>query len=122
MNELKRCPFCGGEAFMYHSKAHESIILGEKVAFKGATFIECGACNCIISEPTEEKAIQAWNTRKPMERIIERLEEKAEKAMANSEKAAELGRAYEKHMIFNGAKGNAFEEAIDIVMEEGRIE
>ena len=46
------------------------------------------------------------------------MEELIENAMSNSEKAAELGKAYEKHMIFNGAKGTEFEEAIDIVKGE----
>ena len=57
------------------------------------------------------------NTRKPVDDVVERLEELAEKAMNNSEKAAELGKAYEKHMILNGTKGTAFEKAIEIIKE-----
>lgn len=127
MNELKRCPFCGGEAVFWR--------LSEKTGneYTDYVFVRCKACyastrniefNASVHKNDSEydEAERLWNARKPMERILERLEEKAEKAMDNSEKAAELGQAYEKHMIFNGAKGNAFEEAIDIVKEEGGIE
>ena len=115
MSELKRCPFCGGENIKY-------------TYIDWADVIRCYGCGAAMTTPMDfdgnrkEKLKNKWNTRKPMERILERLEIKAEKAMDNSEKAAELGQAYEKHMIFNGAKGNAFEEAIEIVKEEGGIE
>ena len=102
--KLLPCPFCGGEAEVC-----------------GYYFIQCTKCgSSTLTHTNIEKAIQAWNNRKPIDDIVERLETLAEKAMKNSEKAAELGHFYEKHMIFNGAKGTAFEKAIEIVKEGGR--
>ena len=59
MAELKKCPFCGGEAYSYKSKN----LLGEM--FCG---IECESNECIVHTmiaeyPTEEKAIEQWNNR-----------------------------------------------------------
>lgn len=60
MSELKKCPFCGGEA---------------RWATKHKHWIECEVCGVegIYSENSED-CIEAWNTRKPVERILERLE------------------------------------------------
>lgn len=108
MSELKRCPFCGGEAERIKRESNFPYIYG----------IWCMDCNCRTSfEKSEEIAIEKWNNRKPVDDVLERLEKLVERHMNNSEKAAELGKAYEKHMIFNGAKGNAFEEAIEIIKE-----
>ena len=64
--DLKRCPFCGGEA---------------KIDKTTSNAVEVACSECSASTPLfwafiggEEKAIEAWNTRKPMERIMERLE------------------------------------------------
>lgn len=59
MSELKRCAFCGGEATLCNYY-----------------FVQCEECGVsTLTFITKEEAIKAWNTRKPMERIIERLEE-----------------------------------------------
>lgn len=126
MSDLKPCPFCGGEAEFYRTP------IKTNVGWCDSVVVRCKSCeartNRVLYDankhPNDEEydeAAAAWNQRKPMEKILERLEEEAKKAMSNSEKAAELGQKYEKHMIFNGAKGNAFEEAIEIVKEEGRL-
>lgn len=57
----------------------------------------------------------------PLERIVKRLEALAERERATSEKAAELVKDYEQHMILHGAKGIAFEFAVDLVREEGGL-
>ena len=62
---LKPCPFCGGEA-----------------TFVGNTrTIKCKCCGgafvCTNPLITALEVAAAWNTRKPMERIVERLEEKS---------------------------------------------
>lgn len=68
MSELKKCPFCGGEA--------------EEVAWRNQSSWETEhgiACNCGIllqggrKSFTREEAINAWNTRKPVERVLERV-------------------------------------------------
>lgn len=66
-------------------------------------------------------AIKSLEKQISLERIVEKLENEVEKAMRISEKAAELGKDYERHMLYHGGKGNAFEEAIEIVKEEGGI-
>ena len=67
MEQLKRCPFCGGEA---------------KIDKTTSNAVEVACSECSASTPLfwafiggKEKAIEAWNTRKPTERILERLEE-----------------------------------------------
>lgn len=72
MSELKKCPFCGGDAWIF--KTHEETY---------AVMHESSDCP-ITSESFQgnwvydslEEAIKAWNTRKPIERVIERLEER----------------------------------------------
>ena len=65
---LLRCPFCGGEAKIDKTIAN-------------TVSVECTVCHAssrmiLCTEgDIEQKAIEAWNTRKPMERIVERLEE-----------------------------------------------
>lgn len=70
-NVLLSCPFCGGEA-----QLKEFNYLDGKINY----FVECDYTECgVVTETadfdTPEEAIKAWNTRKPLERIVERLEE-----------------------------------------------
>ena len=61
---LKRCPFCGGEA--------------ELVGFK-YYWVDCKKChNGTQAYKTEKEAIQAWNTRKPVDDVVEALEKRLE--------------------------------------------
>ena len=60
---IKPCPFCGGEAEMMGYKRY------------WVACMECGAERAGAHE-TKAEAIKTWNTRKPMERIVERLEER----------------------------------------------
>lgn len=64
MSELKRCPFCGGEA---------------EIRLGGMIYIpRCTKCGCELAGCRErEEVIESWNTRKPMDKIVERLKEKA---------------------------------------------
>ena len=63
MNEIKLlpCPFCGGEA---------------KWATEHKHWIICKRCQSESDYyENSDDALKAWNTRKPMEEIVERLEE-----------------------------------------------
>lgn len=109
MSELKRCPFCGGEARL------------QKPYRKRGWYVICKNTNCGCRTPfyqhqyTSEDdlrtiATMVWNTRKPMERIVERLEERVE----------------EQHKLYAIAfnpedRGgyDAYSDAIEIVKEEG---
>lgn len=67
-DKLKPCPFCGGEAVWWDTGDH-------KYPYQ----IVCRSCFCETNETqTRSSAIEAWNTRKPMDRIVEQLEAKAE--------------------------------------------
>lgn len=68
-DKLLPCPFCGGEAkttFICDGRYNE---------------IKCKTPKCIMNVDmpafyeSKEEAIKKWNSRKPMERIVERLEE-----------------------------------------------
>ena len=59
---------------------------------------------------TKDGAITAWNTRKPMERILERLEEERKKE------------GYHMGNSCCGCGYDAFTDAIKIVKKEGGIE
>ena len=90
--KLLPCPFCGGEAeLMRFPKCDRKYV------------VICENKQCMASvgnySYTKEEAIKAWNTRKPMERIVERLEELKQRAWD------------EKYQTLC--------DAIDIVKEEG---
>ena len=61
MAELKPCPFCGGEPFIYFSGSSSNGSFAE---------IICKSCKCQTDRLPESKAIEAWNRRtedeKPM--------------------------------------------------------
>ena len=91
MSEIKLlpCPFCGSEA---------EILVGTI----WCTNEDCGT-EMYLPFLSEEELAKQWNTRKPMERIITKLEEKA------------LGGIGHPRWI-------PLESAIEIVKEEGGIE
>ena len=63
---LKPCPFCGGEAICIERASNYPYIYG----------VMCMDCHCRTSFGKDtDKVIKTWNTRKPMERIAEKLEE-----------------------------------------------
>ena len=71
-DKLLPCPFCGGEAqptFLCNGRYNQ---------------IKCKTPKCIMNVDlpalygSREEAIEKWNTRKPMERILEQLEEESD--------------------------------------------
>lgn len=70
MNELKKCPFCGGEAELSDTE------------FINGHFVFCTQCHIqtklYVLGNTSESAIKAWNNRKPAEEVVARLEEARE--------------------------------------------
>lgn len=102
MSEIKLlpCPFCGGEA-----------ILSKNALFTCSSFVKCKKCGARTMEHTSESmanaklnAVNAWNTRKPMQEIVERLE-------------AYMVDIRNTNELFNGS--GAFYTAIKIVKEVG---
>ena len=102
--KLLPCPFCGGEAE----------IVTEKSRVGQVGRVECVKCSCkktVLKAPNYEGDIEkditdSWNTRKPMERIVERLEEA------------------EKHCLkmHDWTGHTSICQAIEIVMEGGGID
>lgn len=68
--KLKRCPFCGGEADLF---SWAQIPLNYQYG------IECRECHTLFQinqyDTTMQETIEKWNTRKPMQDIVERLED-----------------------------------------------
>lgn len=66
--KLKSCPFCGGEA-----RIEAEYIGKEKYLYSVSCINDCVTQG--IYHKTVDSAIKAWNTRTPVEKVIERLEE-----------------------------------------------
>lgn len=117
MNEIKLlpCPFCGGETGINVVKTNQ----GQTAS------IVCEGCSCrkTMIRPQnyegdiEKEICEAWNTRKPIERIVERLDERIEHhtALVNYEMNMGTIMDVERH------KGSikALDKAIEIVKEVG---
>lgn len=68
MSEIKllQCPFCGGKM--------EIVDVSESCLYAGRYIFSCeNSCIKSHSFMTEQEAVRACNTRKPMERIVEQL-------------------------------------------------
>lgn len=111
--KLKPCPFCGGEA-----KINRMPHLWEYS-------VQCNDVDCIVHPETEgyekrEEAIEAWNTRKPMERIAEQLEVLREKEYDDSDEESDLT---DPDDIYDEGRSQgryeAFRNAIEIVQKGG---
>lgn len=60
-DELKPCPFCGGEAvFNAHATAED---IGNGMVCRTLAVIECPRCEFCIAHETDEEAVAAWNAR-----------------------------------------------------------
>lgn len=93
-DKLKPCPFCGSDKI--------KLFVHRTVSWARCT-------NCYEgSRPfaTKEEVIAHWNTRKPMERIVERLNE-----IAFTENTKEYGRM----------EVVSLEDALNVVEEEGGV-
>lgn len=66
MTDLKSCPFCGGEAFVYYSGSPGNGDFSEVI---------CEKCNCRTDRLRGDKAIEAWNGRVENEKKREALTE-----------------------------------------------
>lgn len=62
-DKIKSCPFCGGEA-------------EKEWGIPSIYWVRCTECGAEGGQyPSFKEAIEAWNTRKPMDSIVEQLEE-----------------------------------------------
>ena len=95
--ELKSCPICGRDVYI-GTEDYDNEILDAVI---------CDYCNLRFygSFSTKEELIKQWNTRKPMERIVERLEDIRQVFSCNGFMESET-----------------MKRAIEIVKEEGGLE
>ena len=104
---LLRCPFCGGEAKIDKTIAN-TVSVECTVCYASSRMILC------TEGDIEQKAIEAWNTRKPMHNIVERLEHFNEETFYRAN-----GRANGKTLAYGYSQG--IYKAIAIVKEEGGL-
>ena len=70
--KLLPCPFCGGEARLING-------------IPKINYIKCKRCQTMTSSSEViEHVIELWNTRKPIDRIVEQLEEKHTEMLGNT--------------------------------------
>lgn len=101
--EVKPCPFCGGEDIRYEE---DDLIV-----------IYCYECDCQSRRcETIEEAIEAWNRREPMDKIVEQLEK--EKGIA----FVTLANTGNKELDFTYQNVVAYmDKAIEIVKSGGKV-
>ena len=117
--KLLPCPFCDGEAEFYRTTTRQNFRWSDCVGVRCKT---CGASygtvlyDARIHANDEEyyEAEKAWNTRKPLERIVERLEE----AINYVNEAAMTADEADFYPL---GKESGIMDAIKIVKEEGGI-
>lgn len=80
MAELKKCPFCGGEAFLYQSGNTSCGFFGEVI---------CKKCGVRTERVYKNLAIKVWNNR-PTESEIraKAIDEFAEKLLVSAEQSS----------------------------------
>ena len=104
--KLLPCPFCGGEA-----RVCESEIDNHNMEYYVACD-ECDTCSCCAENKNE--AVRAWNTRKPMERIVEQLEHERRTAFLTLANAPDIpDMVYEKVSLY-------LDKAIEIVKSDAK--
>ena len=104
MSELKRCPICNGKVVFDIFFDDYTETLGE--------FITCRHCDLIfygsMDGMTKEQLTEEWNTRKPMQNIVERLEE-------------EKTSCFDWEDEIKCVEQRCYRIAIEIVKEEGGV-
>lgn len=75
--KLLPCPFCGKKPNICDNVNPKNPIINDKTRYA----VRCSdGCFAITNKyKTQAEAIEAWNTRKPMERIVEQLEKNGQK-------------------------------------------
>lgn len=68
MSKLKPCPFCGGEAIVLQNDDGFYYVGCKNAECRGYVFYS------YVYYFTKERTIEAWNTRKPIDDIVEQLE------------------------------------------------
>jgi len=108
--KLKPCPFCSGKPKMATCDWGYSV---------KEYWYYCSYCGCETQKyHSKEDAAEQWNTRKPIDDIVERLEKQAEQCRNRGFEAEEKG-FFETADTYYGKKSSYF-HAIDIVRNAGK--
>ena len=94
-DKLKPCPFCGSEVLLHKGYVSYSV--------------RCDICHYEICRRTKEETIAKWNTRKPMDRLVDQLEEKQTDINGNTS----------LHYLYSEGYSDAIDYLIDIVKVGG---
>lgn len=121
-NKLKPCPLCGGSVMiaLFGNEMHWLSITrsGEEDSCKCRLFLQSKLlypdATCEEIEAARQELIERWNTRKPMERIVEQLEDSERKSFNKCREEIELF----KEEYWRGNM-NGFGKAIEIVRKGG---
>ena len=114
MSELKRCPFCGQKMIPSHKlPKHPNGYL------KWMRFHPENKCflSAFVIDLRETEKVEEWNTRKPMQNIVERLE-KEQETLETDMWARECDNWHGQYC--NGIS-EGLEKAMEIVKEEGEL-
>ena len=119
MSEIKLlpCPFCGWEAHIEEHKFWNGRTKSFTVGTYGVRCLKCGASGTQFHK-TKEEAIELWNTRKPIERIVERLNGKKKTLCGTYDFYTKPLDRPSCKIAFN----NGICESIEVIKEEGGIE
>lgn len=117
VTKLLPCPFCGGGTYTYTATYVEN---GLK---RKSWLVHCK--KCALNYPTsknkcftEAEAIKKWNTRKPMQEIVERLEDSAKRCHYSEEEFKDsVVKVPLSEKWFS--KACSYEYAIEVVKEVG---
>lgn len=102
MSELKKCPFCSGNATI------------QKLSNSTLSFVVC--VDCRMRTPTLQDgktAMRVWNTRTPMDNIVEKLKELKMRYFLTIANTGD-----DKNDFAYENVGNALDKAINIIKQE----
>lgn len=114
--ELKPCPFCGSKVTVQVIPPHTHKLTKWIPDCNGKVIIEC-KCGCSIMRDTEEEAIIHWNTRKPIEKMVEQLEQQIKQYRTRAGQYEKRGAEIEYRRMFS--KACSYEHAVKIVKRGG---
>lgn len=119
-HEIKICPFCGGKLEFYdHTYTNKH---GKEIR---QMYFMHDETECILNEVgmpftlgvgNSVEYLEMWNTRKPMDRIVESLEEAMERQWGYYNKAKAEGNI--RQMDYSDGCAEGLTTAIEIVEEE----
>ena len=117
--KLLPCPFCGSnhivrEQMKFKDSNAENML--HEDGTKKWTYIKCARCGCSTEAYCYEyQSTKKWNTRKPMERIVERLKLKLKNICGSYNYETPILEKPSCKVAFN----NGIRDAIEIVKEVG---